>query len=191
VHRRQGCVMSPFTPIGPTARWRTLYGLLRALEVGDVLTYETMAVALDLDPAKDRAITQLAMRRAARELEEQDKHAVEPITNVGYRIVEPETHVVLAKRHQRKAGRSLERGHSKVVNVNLNDVSPELRHIIEVGALAMAAQMDFNRRMDLRQSNLEQAVQAVHTKTERTDEELSDLRERLARLEQRRTSGSE
>lgn len=183
--------MSPFGPAGDRARWRTLYERLQKVNVGDVLTYEAMGALLQLDPVADRHAMQMAMRRAARELEEVDKHAVDSVLNVGYRVVETADHVMLAKRHQRKAGKSLVRSHSKVVNVDLRDTSPELRHVIEVGAAAIAAQLNFNRRMDLRQSNLERAVQAVANKTDRTDEELAELRERLARLEQRRTSGSE
>lgn len=183
--------MSPFVSAGDQARWRTLYQRLRKLLVGDVLTYDEMGALLQLDPMTDRHTMQMAMRRAARELEEVDKHAVDSVLNVGYRIVEAADHVMLAKRHQRKAGKSLVRSHSKVVNVDLNNTSPELRHVIEVGAAAIAAQLDFNRRMDLRQSNLERAVQAVASKTDRTDEELAALRERLARLEQQRRTGTD
>lgn len=182
--------MSPFKPAGKQARWRSLYERLCRVTVGDVLTYEEMAELLQLNPVGDRHVMQMAMRRAARELEQVNKHAVAALPNIGYRVVEPAGHVILAKHHQGKAGRSLERSHSKVINVDLNATSPELRHIIEIGAAAIAAQMDFNRRMDLRQSNLEQAVQAVASKTNRTDEELAELRERLARLEQRRASES-
>jgi hypothetical protein len=182
--------MSPFEPAGQQARWRTLYQRLRKVNVGDVLTYEEMGALLQLDPVVDRHTLQMAMRRAAQELEKVDKHAVDSVVNTGYRVVEAADHVMLAKRHQRKAGKSLVRSHSKVVNVDLNNASPELRHVLEVGAAVLSAQMDFNRRMDLRQSNLERVVQAVATKTDHTDEALAELRDRLVRLEQRKTSGS-
>lgn len=181
--------MSPFRPVGDRARWRIIYDLLSKRGVGDVLTYDEMAAALELDPKKDRMTIQLAMRRAAKELESVDKHAVDVIPNEGYRIVEPTEQVGLAKRHQRKANRSLVRGQSKVVNVDFNLIDPETRKAFEVMAGAFAAQIDFNRRMDVRQRNLERAVEAVTHQTEaqaqRTDEEIAELRGRLHRLEEK------
>lgn len=177
--------MSPFEPAGETARWRVLYGLLTERTVGDILTYEVMAEALDLDPAKDRHTIQVAMRRAGKELEQEDKHAVESVTNVGYRIVEPEEHLRLARGQQKRSSRALERGHSKVVNVDLSSVDPEVRQAFQVVASAFAMQMEFNRRTDIRQKKLEDALEAVHEKSTRTDEEVAELRARLERLERR------
>lgn len=186
--------MSPFQPSGAQARWRVIYGLLRELDVGDMLSYDDMAHALDLDPVKDRTTIQLAMRRAARELETADKHAVDVVVNEGYRIVEPVEHADLARRHQKKANKSLVRGRSKVDNVDFNGMEPNARKAIELMAAAFAAQIDFNRRMDVRQANLEKAVEAVTKQSaenkQRTDEEIAELRARLRRLEER-TSGSE
>lgn len=185
--------MSPFQPSGPRARWRSLYDLLRTARVNEVVTYKEMAEALDLDPKQGRATIQLAMRRAAKELEIEDKHAVQVIVNQGYRIVEPEGHLDLAQKHQRKAGKSLVRGQSKVVNVDFNGMEPEMRKAFEVVAGAFAAQIDFNRRLTVRQANLERAVQAVTAQSEeqqqRTAEELAALRDRLRLLEEK-TSGS-
>lgn len=181
--------MSPFKPVGDRARWRVIYDLLRKLNVGDILSYDEMGDALDVDPGKDRLTIQLAMRRAARELEVADKHAVDAVTNEGYRIVEPTEQAALAHRHQKKARRSLARGQSKVVNVDFNLIGPETRKAFEIMAGAFAAQIDFNRRMDIRQRHLEKAVEAVTVRTEenaqRTDEELAELRARLRRLEEK------
>lgn len=184
--------MSPFQPVGGRARWRVIYDLLKVRKVGDVIDYGEMGGALDLDPVKDRTTIQLAMRRAARELETVNKHAVDAVPTKGYRIVEPEEHVDLARRHQKKARKSLVRGHSKVVNVDFNAIDPEARKAFEIIAGAFAAQLDFNRRMDIRQANLERAVKAVTAQTEhqaqRTDDEIEQLKARLRRLEERRGS---
>jgi hypothetical protein len=180
--------MPPFQPAGDQARWRTLYEQLKAARVGEVVTYDEMAAALDLDPVKDRSKVQLAMRRASKELEEQDRHAVQVVPNKGYRVVEPEQHLDLARHHQVKAGKSLQRGHSKVVNVDFNGMEPDVRRAFEVVGAAFAAQIDFNRRLDARQEHLERAVDAVTRQSERTDEEVAELRARLARLEDK-TSG--
>ena len=35
--------MSPFEPVGETARWRIVYGLLQPLATGATLTYEPVS----------------------------------------------------------------------------------------------------------------------------------------------------
>lgn len=177
--------MSPFESIGESARWRILYNLLSGREVDDVLTYEEMGEALGLDPRRDRHTLQVSTQRAAKELEQVDKHAIEAVRNIGYRIVEPEEHLRLARSHQRRSSRSLVRGHSKVINVDLTDVAPEIQHAFQVVAAAFAMQMEFNRRTDVRQKKLETALQTINERSTRTDQEVSELRERLERLEQR------
>jgi len=179
--------MSPFDPIGEQARWKTVYELLRDAPVDTIVTYGEMAEALNLDPVKDRHTVQMAMRRAAQELERENKRTVDVVRNEGYRIVEPREHLALARRHQKKAGRSLSRGHSKVINVDLSGVDPEVRHALEITAQAFSLQMDFNRRFAVRQAQLEDAVRDI-TNTQsadrkRSEEEVAQLRERIERLE--------
>jgi hypothetical protein len=178
---------APFEPIGGQARWKTAYELLATTPMDGIVTYTELGDALGLDPDDDRSTIQQAVHRAAKQHEEDDKRAIDVIPGKGYRIVEPAEHLTLARRHQRKAGRSLVRGHSKAVNVDLNGVEPEVRRALEVVAQAFSMQMDFNRRFDVRQARLEQAVrditdaQAMDRK--RTEEEVAELKERLARLE--------
>lgn len=175
--------MSPFEPVGETARWRSIYQMLQGTAVDDVLTYEAMAAELDLDPVAHRHVMQVAMRRAAKELECVEGHAVDAVTNVGYRVVKPEEHLALARQQQRKSSRALVSGRSKVVNVNLDGVDPEVRKAFQVMAAAFTMQMEFNRRTDVRQKKLEQALEAINQRSSRTDEEVAELRERLDRLE--------
>ncbi len=125
----------------------------------------------------------MAMRRAAKEYEEVEKRAVESVPNVGYRIVRADEHLRLARTQQKRAGKSLARGHSKVVNVDFNEIDPETRKAFEVVARAFSMQMDFNKRFDTRQRRLEEVVESVSQRSERTEAELDALRQRLARLE--------
>lgn len=176
--------MSPFEPHGDRARWRIVYeDLLVNHDENDLVTYEQLGEALDLDPETDRHMIQMAVRRAAKELEEADKQALDAVPNVGYRIVYAVEHMGLARRQQRRSHRALASGKSKVVNVDLTGLEPEARKAFEVMAQAFALQMDFNRRIDVRQKNLEQATRAVTERQARTEAELAELRERLARLE--------
>lgn len=177
----------PFTPIGERARWKVVYEILAAAPMNGLVTYGELGNALGLDPDNHRNVIQQAVHRAARSHEELDKRAVDVVPGKGYRVVEPAEHIGLARRHQRKSTKALARGHSKAVNVDLNGLEPEVRAALEVIGHAFRLQMDFNRRFDVRQSKLEQTVRDIadgqRTDRKRTDEEVAELRERLARLE--------
>jgi len=178
--------MSPFVPTGDQARWRIVYDLLAKAAVNDTITYEEIGDALDLDPEDGRHAIQMAVRRAAREHEVRDNRALDAVPNVGYRVVQVPEHLDLARRHQRKAGKSLERGRSKVDHVDLSGVDDDTKRAFEVVAQAFALQADFNRRLDIRQKKLEQQVAAAHSAQEHTSGELAELRARLEKLESER-----
>ena len=178
--------MTPFEPVGEVARWRLLYDeLFSKATHNDVLTYEQMGKVIDLDPEADRHSIQMAARRAGIELETEDKLAIVAVSNVGYRVVESTEHMQLAKRQQRRSQRALKSGRSKVVNVDLSGLDTETRKAFEVVAQAFAMQLAFNKRMDVRQSNLERSLKAVTEGQQRSDEEIAALKERLSRLEDR------
>ncbi|MGC5012540.1 hypothetical protein ACLQ2R_17390 [Streptosporangium sp. DT93] len=148
-----------------------------------MVTYERLGEALGLDPVKQRHPIQMAVRRAAKEYEAVDKRALDAVPNQGYRVIAASEHLVLAKRHQARSSHSLERGHSVATNVDLADVDEHTRRALETVAAAFAVQMDFNRRFDVRQRRLEQAMAAQTERTERTEAEVAELRARLERLE--------
>lgn len=175
--------MPNFVPLGIEARWRTVYEILQAAATDTIVSYEMLGGALGLDPDGDRHAIQMAVRRAAKEHEEVDKRAIDSVPNEGYRIVQPPEHIMLARRQQRRSTRALARGYSKAVNVDLTKLDPETRRVVEVIARGFAVQMDFNRRTDVRQSRLEEALASVNKRVERTEEQNADLRARLERLE--------
>lgn len=172
-----------FEPVGDRARWLSLYDLLKATETNGIVTYEAMAEALELDPDKDRQAIRTALYRAAKEHEEIDKRAIKAVPNRGYRIVEPQEHLGLARRHQKRSTRSLARGHSKVVNVDLSRVEPEARKAFELVASVIALQSDFNRRAEARLTAHDRAIKSLVESRERSDQEREEFRSRLERLE--------
>jgi hypothetical protein len=178
--------MSPFIPADGVARWQIVYDLLVQAATGTIVTYEDLGKALRLDPDGERHAIQMAVRRAAREHEVKDNRALDAVPNVGYRIVTAPEHLTLARRHQRKAGRSLERGRSKVEHVDLSGLDADTRHAFTVVAQAFALQADFNRRLDIRQKRLEQQVASATSAQEHTAEEIAELRARLEKLEAER-----
>ena len=185
--------MSPFVPVGERARWRVIYDLLIEMQVGDVLTYNKMAMALELDPHADRHTLQVAMRRAADEYLMSHNHAVEAVINKGYRVVEAPEHVHLAQKHQKRSRRALVRGHKTIVHVDMEALDEETRKAFDIVAAALAAQMDFSRRLDIRQRFLEKSLKEVQEgqqqAQQRTQEELRAMQERLERLEAAQQAG--
>lgn len=187
--------VTPFEPIGETARWRILYDMLRDREVDDVLTYKEMGEALELDPEADRSRIQMAFRRSAIQLERDDNRAVDVIQNVGYRIVPAPEHLRLARRHQRRSRKELDRGASKVTHVDLSGVDAETRKAFQVVAAAFSMQQEMLRRMDVKHDRLtkvvEQESEARRESQERTDVEVAELRARLEKLERQRADAPE
>jgi hypothetical protein len=179
--------MAPFQPVGDRARWRTVYDLLRKADTGALITYERIGKALGLDPDDDRHVIQMAVRRAAREHEVADKRAIDVIPNSGYMVVPAPENLRLARSQQKKAGKSLARGQSKVVHVDLSGLDPETRAAFEVVARAFSFQMEVVQRLDVRQARLEDTVNAMSQRTVRTEQEIADLKARLARLEEGET----
>lgn len=178
--------MGNFEPAdGQQARWKPLYELLKLVNTGDVLSYDEMGKALELDPLVDRGAIRVAMYRAAKELEEVDKRAVEVVANKGYRVVEPKQQLVLAKKQHTRSTKALARGHSKAVNVDLSNVDPEIRRAFEMVAGVMAMQMDFSRRAEKKLLNHDQVIEALVQKSDRSEAERDEMAARLKRLEER------
>lgn len=179
-------IVSLFKPLGTVARWRVLYEeLLVPAAVGDIITYEAMGEILDLHPTRDVQRIRSALHRAAAEYMDENGHALESLARQGYQVVEPIGHVKLAHRQQRKATKALTRGHSLATCADLSNADPGVRRALDTIAQAFSLQMEINRRYDVRQKRLEEAMSTVQKDQERTDAELSRLRERLRQVEDR------
>lgn len=156
----------PFVPVGAVARWRVVYDLLRPLKFGEVLTYEAIADALELDADTDRHVIQMASRRALRELLNIDHRGSKAVTNVGYRIAKPEEHVTLAKDKNKRAGRQISAGHVVATKVDLNGMAPESRAALEMLAKGFARQGEINRRVLAKQDQHSEAIDLLMRKVE-------------------------
>jgi hypothetical protein len=177
--------MSPFQATGELARWRIIYDLLRETPVNEVLSYEALGDALGVDPIRDRPTIQGPMRRAKRELLQQDHHAIEVVRDKGYRVVDAVGHLRLARKQQGRAALAVREGHEVATRVDLTGADPGVRNLLEVVAAAFQRQADAIRSLDVRQRNLETAVTAIRGENERTAEERTEILARLERLETR------
>lgn len=175
---------APFESLGEVARWKIIYNLVKASEHGTVLTYAELGAALDLHPLQDRHTIQMAMRRAAKQSEREDGRALESVRGKGYRIVEPQEHLRLARSQQRKSSKALERGHDKVVYVDLTGLEPETLKAFEAMAHGIKVQLDMARRLSVRQTRTEETVALIVNEQDRSANEIAELKARLERLEQ-------
>lgn len=153
-----------FEPVGAQARWRTIYEMLQPLPVGATLTYAEIGGRLDLDPVKHRAAIQMAARRALVELLNNHHRTCEPVRNVGYRVVEPAQHLVLAESRDRRARLQMRRGYDVATKVDLTNLEPGVRRAMGTIALAFARQMEINRRVDAKQEQHDQAIALLQRK---------------------------
>ncbi|MGO1736877.1 MAG: hypothetical protein ACTHZ9_11230 [Leucobacter sp.] len=172
--------IAPFTPIGEKSRKDYALDVLREHSTGDVIEYETFSDRVGSD---DRRIVQAAVRDAAKDFLQLNQHAVEAVPNLGYRIVEPGDHLRLAEKRRKSSLVNLRKGEELVSSVDYNELSDEGRRLAEGMAMGFSRLIEANRRMDARLAVVERAQDAVVIHQERTDEEVTELKERLARLE--------
>lgn len=182
--------MTPFHSVGERARWKVVYDELTRLDIGDTLTYERMGVLLDLHPRQDRHNIRQALARAAREYLEKDLRALDAVTGVGYRIVEPIEHMRIAKGRGKKAGTQLTIAYKVLTHVDMTGMGVETRSSFENIAMGFAHQIEINRRHDKAIRDLDQAMETVSVKVDRTEEELSEVKDRMRRLEEKLASVS-
>ena len=161
----------PFQPVGERARWRVIYDLMKAAEIGDLITYEQMAAAIGQGEL-DRHALQMAARRAGLELERVDMRAVDAVRNAGYRVQQPEAHLGLGLRRNRRAGRQIDRGYLVTTSADLNNVSPDVAKALMTVARGFALQREINARVAERQDKADSMIQALADDVARIKEEV-------------------
>lgn len=174
--------MSPlFEPAdGVQARWKKVYDLLKGMDVGDVLTYDTLA---ELFPELERQGLQGVVRRAAQEFLEENNRGLRNVRGLGYRVINPAEHIEVARWHQARSVQSLKRGQSAVAHVDLSGMSPEIRALTEATGRALTNQLAYMQRMDVRQKKLERVLSDTVDRTATNEDQIRELQERLDRLE--------
>lgn len=169
-----------FEPLGEQSRRQMVLEVLRAHQVGDVVLYSELGAVMALDPDVDRDRIQGAVNAARREYLHVDGRALDAVPNEGYRIVVADEHVRLARKKQRRAVRATAAGRDLVVKVDRNELSPEMRLVAEATGRALDMQLAYIRRLDVRQKRLEETLELVSTRQERSEE---DVAARFAALE--------
>lgn len=185
--------MPPFEPVGEEARWKVIYEILREAPEDEIVPYERLLDALGLDP-EQRAVVHLATRRAVKELQEKDRRTVATVRGKGYRVATPEEHMPLGMSHHAKAGRALVRARNTVNSTDLNRIEdPAARHAVEQVVLALANEIEVNRRMRQKvdqhdwdiltlaanQAHTNQAIDLIRDHQQRLEAKMTELAEKL------------
>lgn len=167
----------PFPPKGEVAQWRIIYRLLKGVTVGETLTYQTLAEAIDVNEATDRHRVQDAARKAGRQLLKVDDRAIEVVPEVGYRVVEAPRQIAMAGKQMERAGHSLDRGHELTTHIRMDELSPHERQVVQAMALGFAQVAEWARQIGRR--------------VEDHEGRLSDIEDELQRLRREREAESD
>jgi hypothetical protein len=169
----------------PDAKWRAMYAHARELSPGDTYTYADMAEAAGVELVTDRDLYRVRSlwRRAAQELLEIDQRAVKVVRGVGYRIVNASAHIDIAVTGRARASRALNRANEVVTHVRRDELPPAMLPVVNALQASLAAQIEFAKRTEARATRLERVQDLLVERSEASQEELADMRRRLAALE--------
>lgn len=149
--------MSPFKPKGDRSLRTIVADLTSKASPGDLLTYRTLAFALEL-PEDDRTQIRQAVSAARDVILKDQNRALIAVRGEGYRVAYANEFAGLAQGHRRRADRQMTKALDIVSNVNESELSPEdlKRH----RAVAMVIR-NLHNRMSGAESRLEQLEKAV------------------------------
>lgn len=154
----------PTRPDGKSYR-EVAVAALKDLEYGTVLNYSTLGKALDINHRTDKQRIQAVVRLANKSLLKLHKRGMKNVMNVGYRIIEPKEHMLVADGHQHKARRQLMTATRYFGGTDLSkltDVERKLHHGMQMIAASQVAMFD---HFDKRMSAVEDLLQGTTTVT--------------------------
>lgn len=163
--------MVPFTPKGEVAQWRIVYRILQAAPVGEVVRYERLAEALDVDPKADRYRIQNAARQAGKHMLQQDDRAVEAVPDEGYRVVPATRQIALASGQIERATSALDKGRDLATNIRRDELSNQEQQIIQTMALGFAQVAEWARQIGRRVEDHEGRLSDIEAELQRIREE--------------------
>jgi hypothetical protein len=170
--------MRPFQPRGEKAQWRIIYDLLDRLDVGDILGYDQITEALEVDHINQ---VRGAVLRAAR-VWGQDRHrALTPVHKVGYRIVAGAETEILIRRQHRRTRRSAGRTRDLARDTDRSLLTPADRAKWDRMEIELSRQADMVARIDTRTAKVEQAIEVDRAARRATEEKVARMEEALRR----------
>lgn len=153
---------------------------------GDVVSYESLGATLNFAPDTQRSSIHAAVNLAKKKLLTSQSKAVVAVTNQGYRVIAANEHVTLAKTHQKKLNRQLSMAKRTVDSADFNQLTEAEKALALAAGAALGFQQEQIRKLDIRQTKLEQVLKAFVPAqvavNESQDSRISALEQRLAEL---------
>ncbi|AEK09417.1 hypothetical protein LITTLEE_33 [Mycobacterium phage LittleE] len=178
-----------FEPKGTVSRRQMVLDVIEETPYGEIVPYEALEIALGVD----RQGVLVAVNQAKSSAQKEFKKSLVAVRNVGYRVLNPGEELELAKVHQRRGRRQTKKAKSAVVNADYAKLTDLERVKYDIAVQTVAALERFERRADLRYASRERLdsfikeQSTLNSKTgeriNKTDNEVSELKSRLARLE--------
>lgn len=170
--------MTLFKPKDTRAQWEKVYDLLAPLDIGDVLTYEAITEALDVDHINK---VRNAVTKAANEWGKEKHRAIKVVNRVGYRVVSATEHETLARSHHKRSRRQMAKGLQVIRNTDRSLLSPQDRERFDRVEMQMARQASEIRRIDLRQREMDRVFAEEQTARRVSEEKIARMQEALRR----------
>ena len=173
-----------FETKGDVAEWQMVYDDIKAKEVGDVITYDDLSSLLDRDFLTGRS----PIYKATKTLEATDHRTLANVANVGYRVVSPPEHEVLARQHHKKGRRQLSRAFGRIHSADRTKLSPEDSERFDRIEENLSRQRDMIRRIETRAARTETRVERVENSNQATEARIARLEEALTRFTEKQST---
>lgn len=154
-----------------------VYDLLRHLDFGDTLTYETVERETGLDLRSNRG----PMYDAIKRLEDGDQRTAECVTSVGYRVVQPVEHGRLALKHHRRSRRQLRQASRKVASADRTKMTAtEAQRLNDLQVVVSRHEQTLGRIT----RQMKQMDDAIKQSRQEQQEKHGELSDQVSRLEE-------
>jgi hypothetical protein len=185
-------VNTTFEPEDDQPRWAAVYNRIRDLSPGDIATYDELSEWAGVDVSKNN---RSSVYQAIKVLQREDHRTMECVPGQGYAVVPASAHADLAKKHNRRAGRQLNKAIGKVQSADRNYLTPAEAKRMDEMETAYAQQRGMILRLEKRVDKTEVAIQEARERdrqakgsiaqlSQEKDALATEVRKRLARLEQ-------
>lgn len=178
-----------FKPKGAVSQRQMIVDLVADTPHGELVPYQALEIAL----SADRRTVLSAVNQAKASIQKQCQKSLVAVRNEGYRVLNPNETMELAKVHQKRGRRQTRKAKSAIVNTDYAQLTDLERVKYDIAVQTVSALERFETRADLRYASREKLDSFIEgqrdlndrtgKRVDRTEGEVTDLKSRLARLE--------
>lgn len=173
--------LAPFQPRGTRPEWRVIFeDVLAGCDFGDLITFDQLDEALGRDFRSSRG----PLYRAAEELLATRNRTLASVPGKGYRVAQPNEHADLAQKDHLFGRRRISRALRKATHVDKAKLTADERAAVERLELGYRRHEAMLRRLSDKVARQEAAITAHSAELDHTVDQLGEIREQVARLQQ-------